>query len=375
MTSSEFAWLLKAHGKTGDAKSLLELAIELEERGNFRLAATAMDRAFGLDPANTEIRDTRSAILDRLALTEHGLRFRYVPAGTFLMGCQDGEPDEQPVHPIQLGEYWLTETPVSWAAFCDLMNWEPPPYGRPKGEGTHFQGSLSSDEAGGMSFLLEDNKIRLQYCEDATVAARDWHSHAPEHNWTKGGTREAVSSRTLFGSPDREDPRRPWRYDRKPMIAVSWETAEALCRSVSNQNTFYGLPTEAEWEKGARGGLTQCRFPWGDESARDDRCDFDRFDSFSILPMRRFAPNDYGIYAMSGGVWEWVSDWYDSEYYRNCEPVDPQGPKEGNEKALRGGSWSDCAEAVNVSFRMSRDRAGTPNVGFRICRKEPSVGD
>jgi formylglycine-generating enzyme required for sulfatase activity len=226
--------------------------------------------------------------------------------------------------------------------------------------------------------LFQANKIRLQYCEDATARARDWHAHAPEHDWRKG--EETVSSRVLFGTPQRDDPNRPWGYDQKPMVSVSWHDAEELCTRITSGSIAYRLPTEAEWEKAARGGLIGRRYPWGDEPPDETRCDFDRFDRFSIRPMRRFSPNDYGLYAMSGGVWEWTSDWYDAEYYRESPPEDPRGPAEGTAKVLRGGSWADCAEAVTVSFRMAREgsswKTGTwgqhlaPNIGFRICRVE-----
>src|SRR5262249_48850440 len=70
-------------------------------------------------------------------------------------------------------------------------------------------------------------------------------------------------------------------------------------------------------------------------------------------PMTRFAPNGYGLYAVNGCVWEWVRDWYDRDYYRQSPERNPEGPAQGQEKVLRGGSWADCAEVVTVSFRMA----------------------
>ncbi|HEX2314906.1 MAG TPA: SUMF1/EgtB/PvdO family nonheme iron enzyme [Thermomonospora sp.] len=335
MTTSH-AWLLDDHGPDGDPRALLRAARELEAAGDDRLAATAYDRAHGLDPSDTEVAEARAALLDRLAVIEHGLRFRYVPAGTFLMGSETGDPDESPVHPVRLGGYWMAETPLSWAAYCDLMGWEPPPNGRP----------LEELEFGPGFHLHEENKIRLQYCEDATVRAVDWHAHAAGQKWVRKG--QELDASELFGHPPREDPGRPYRYDTKPMVAVSWQEAEALCERLTTDAVRYRLPTEAEWEKAARGGLIGRRHPWGDEPPTPDRCDFGRFDAFSILPMRSLPPNGYGLYAMTGSVWEWTSSWYDAHSYR-------EGPAAtGEERVLRGGSWADCAEVVTVSFRMSR---------------------
>jgi formylglycine-generating enzyme len=370
--ASAFAWLRASHGSLGDANTLFTLARNLEAEGDMHTAATAYDRAYGLNPDNEEIERARNNLLEQLAISEYGIKFRYIPAGSFLMGSATGDPDEQPVHPVELDRYWLSETPVSWSAYCDLMDWEPPPLSRPRGSGTHYQGMDNFH-------LLEANKIRLQYCEDATVHARDWHAHAPEHNWIRGGS-EVVSSRVLFGEPAREDPRRPWRYNRKPMVSVSWQEAEELCEKISTLAVLYRLPREAEWEKAARGGLINQLFAWGSQPPTDERCDFNRFNDFSILPMRRFAPNGYGLYSMCGGVWEWTADWYDAQYYGESPTLNPTGPASGQEKALRSGSWADGPEAVTVSFRMSRSASSwrnqewgghfSPNIGFRLCRVE-----
>jgi formylglycine-generating enzyme required for sulfatase activity len=358
-------------GRPGDSVSL---ARQLEEVDRLRQAATSYDRVFAVDPGNEAIRGRRSSLLDRLAVVEHGIVFRYIPAGTFLMGSESGDPDEAPVHVVRLGAYWLSETPVSWAVYCDLMGWVPPPFGRPDGFGEYFQDHSSKDRFA----LLEANKLRLQYDEDGTARARDWHSHIPEADPVSGEW--IARSHATFGTPQRDDSSRPWTYDQKPMVSVSWHDAEELCSRITTGSIAYRLPTEAEWEKAARGGLIGARYPWGDEPPDETRCDFDRFDRFAIRPMRHFPPNGYGLYAMSGGVWEWTSDWYDAEYYRESPREDPRGPAEGTARVLRGGSWADCAEAVTVSFRMAREgsswRTGSwgrhlaPNIGFRICRVE-----
>jgi formylglycine-generating enzyme required for sulfatase activity len=384
-------WLLSSCGAEGEAQEFLSVARDLERQGEPRLAATAYDRAYALASEDTAIAAERGALLDRLAVIEHGLTFRYVPAGSFLMGDAHGEPDERPIHIVELGDYWLSETPISWAAYCDLLGWEPPPLGYPKQapqqepatppprsevskrSGTSQQKSYSASD---ITFKLPNrefrlnlmNRIRLQYCEDGTLRAYDWHAHVPNHNWG------------LFGRPEREDPDRPWGYTLKPMVAIGWPEAEELGVQLSTASVAYGLPTEAEWEKAARGGLIDRRYPWGDGPPTPDRCDCDRFEQFSILPMRRFPPNGYGLYAMSGSVWEWTRDWYDGASYADSPPANPSGPDTGSEKVMRGGSWADCPEVLRVSFRASypadtqidqpRGMSGTPNIGFRLCRSE-----
>lgn len=282
------------------------------------------------------------------------------------MGSETGDPDERPVHAVELDEYWVSETPVSWATYCRLMDWSAPPEGFPS------EGQLSDLRVGNKTpnsafFLLQENKIRLQYCEDRTAtAAYDWHAHLP-------------TPPPFLSKPPREAPNSPLRYEDKPMVAVSWQDAAMLCERLSTPEVTYRLPTEAEWEKAARGGLVRCRYAWGDEPATG-RCDCNRYDQFSILPMRRFPPNGYGLFSISGGVWEWTSDWYDAEHYAGSALVDPSGPPDGREKVLRGGSWADCPEVVTVSFRLShtsrswRDcewgRHLMPNLGFRLCRQK-----
>ena len=142
-------------------------------------------------------------------------------------------------------------------------------------------------------------------------------------------------------------------------------------------------PTEAEWEVAARGGLADARYAWGDEPPTIDRCDFNRFEQFSVIPPRPLPPNGYGLYGMCGGVWEWTADWYDAHYYADSPVEDPTGPPEGKQKVVRGGSWTDCADVVTVSFRASygsgswRDAKWnphlTPNIGFRLCRVPASA--
>jgi formylglycine-generating enzyme required for sulfatase activity len=156
------------------------------------------------------------------------------------------------------------------------------------------------------------------------------------------------------------------------MVAASCDEAEALAATLSNDRVRFALPTEAQWEKAARGGLIGCRYAWGNDPPTAERCDFGRLEPFAIKPTRSLPPNGYGLYAMCGSVWEWTSDYYDGGSPGPRHPVP-------TERVLRGGSWTDPSEVVTVSFRMSRNGklgdplgAGhmTPNIGFRLCRVE-----
>jgi formylglycine-generating enzyme required for sulfatase activity len=349
MLPERLHWVIEAFEPEGDPWVLLQIARDLEAEGNLEGAAAVYDRAYGLDPAAEKIRQARATVLDRLAVREHGLVFRYVPGGPFLMGSRDGEPDEQPLHPVWLAPYWMAEVPISWADYCRLMDWEEPPEAWPRQE-------LERREA----FVLhEENKIRYHYCVDPPPGqeSRRWRRRRPP--------------------PGADD----LHYETRPMVAVGWQAAEDLARKLSTGKVCYYLPTEAQWEKAARGGLIGARHAWGDEPPLTDNCDFNRFHDFEIRPSKTFPPNGYGLYAMNGGVWEWTADWYDRDYYRHAAAHDPKGPEKGEEKVLRGGSWADCADVVTVSFRMSRDsshwradRFGAqfaPNLGFRLCRVVP----
>jgi formylglycine-generating enzyme len=372
MLPESYRWIAtQFEPEEGNPALLFEIARSLENEGDLPSAATVYDRAFGIAPHLDDIREHRRRLLDRLAIVEHGIRFRYVPGGPFLMGSIHGEADEAPWHPVWLSPYWMSETPISWAAYCRLMGWAAPPEGVPQEPAERHE-----DFNAPLFALNGSNRIRLQYCEDHTTQARDWHSHQPGAVWQSGGGTQTAQE--LFGSPPRDEPEAPWSYDAKPIIAVSWQEAAELADHLSTPDIRYSLPTEAQWEKAARGGLIGARHAWGDALPSHECCDFNRLWERSILPMATFAPNGYGLYAVNGCVWEWTNDWYDRDYYRHSPDTDPQGPSQGEEKVLRGGSWTDYAEAVTVTFRMSRGsrnwRDGewgehlAPTIGFRLCR-------
>jgi sulfatase modifying factor 1 len=144
------------------------------------------------------------------------------------------------------------------------------------------------------------------------------------------------------------------------------------------------LPTEAEWEYAARGGLAGKIYDWGDELNPDGKPAANWWQgSFparntgedgyvSVAPTARFAPNGFGLYDMAGNVWEWCADWFDEKYYSKSSGMNPTGPKHGEERVMRGGSWM-CSEDYCQGYRVAARSHATPdtalnNLGFRCVR-------
>lgn len=155
----------------------------------------------------------------------------------------------------------------------------------------------------------------------------------------------------------------------QPVVGVTWDDATAYCVWLSAQaGDQFRLPTEAEWERAARGGRDGALYPWGDESPAEKG--YVGCDSKTGGPARIAInqPNGFGLYDMSEGVHEWCSDYYDYHYYRCSPEKNPQGPASGERRASRGGSWRHRIKFSRCAARSSLPpRFQYSDYGFRVA--------
>jgi len=166
-----------------------------------------------------------------------------------------------------------------------------------------------------------------------------------------------------------------FRGPNRPVVNVTWDKAKAYCEKVGKR-----LPTEAEWEKAAKGGRDTI-YPWGNnfENGKANICDThcitewkrDEFDDGYKFtsPVGQYPPNGYGLYDMAGNVWEWVADWFGIDYYKNAPGKNPQGPAGGKTRVARGGSWDskpDMSRTANRYYKYPKERLW--DFGFRCVQ-------
>jgi sulfatase modifying factor 1 len=211
------------------------------------------------------------------------------------MGCEQGRPDERPVHEVLVGEFEMAATPVTraqYAAFLDAGGGEPPPW---------------------------------------------WSAPA-------------------FAAPD------------QPVVGVTWFEAVAYAEWLSRQwGGRWRLPTEAEWERAARGGLTDAPTAWGDALPAHE---VPEEPLEGPWPVGRGTANGYGLLDIGTVVHEWCLDWYAPDYYAAAPATAPAGPAEGERRSSRGGSWRH-----HVRFSPPSARSSLPpsfryaDYGFRVLRE------
>jgi formylglycine-generating enzyme required for sulfatase activity len=163
------------------------------------------------------------------------------------------------------------------------------------------------------------------------------------------------------------------------VVHVSWNDAQAFCAWAG-----LCLPTEAQWEYAARGGLEQKIYPWGDKLRPngEHRCniwqgEFPNHDTADdgyagTCPAKAFPPNGFGLYSVTGNAWEWCADWFDTTFHCDASKLNPQGPPEGATRVMKGGSFL-CHKSYCNRYRVGARSSNTPdssssNTGFRCVR-------
>jgi sulfatase modifying factor 1 len=257
-----------------------------------------------------------------------------VKGGTFLMGTNDGMQYEAPAHETLVNSFWIDTTEVTVAEFGKFIK---------------ATGYRTDAEKFGWSGVFN-----LKTGEWENVKGANWrHPDGPKS--------EAATD--------------------EPVCQVSWSDAAAYAKWAGKR-----LPTEAEWEYAARGGLAEKEYAWGDELRPngkpvanwwqghfpDNNTGEDGFTGRA--PVRSFQPNGYGLYDVAGNVWEWCADWYADDYYRQSPHDNPPGPASGTERVIKGGSFL-CAENFCTNYRVAARSHATPdsglnNLGFRCARNE-----
>jgi formylglycine-generating enzyme required for sulfatase activity len=273
-----------------------------------------------------------------------------LPGGPFLMGTDyaDGfaSDGEGPVRPVLLSPFEIDTFPVTNDDFATFV------------EDT---GHVTTAERLGSSFVFHGQGPNAEAVLDS-VAAAPWWLLVAGASWRfPEGPGSTIADR-----------------GRHPVVHVSWDDASAYAAWSGGR-----LPTEAQWEYAARGGLTQALYPWGDELTPGGRhlCNIwqgefpavnTAEDGYAFTcPVDAFPPNGYGLYSMVGNTWEWCADFWGTAF--TAEPArEPTGPAGGSSRVIRGGSFL-CHAAYCNRYRVAARTRNTPdssasNIGFRCSR-------
>ena len=294
---------------------------------------------------------------ESIASPETRSRMIALSGGEFLMGSDyaEGFPKdgEGPVRRVTLNPFSIDRVPVTNQHFRDFV------------EQTGYR---TEAERFGWSFVFWSHIPQAKYRElvEDTVAATPWWCKVPGAKWSEP---EGPGSTLL-------------RREDHPVVHVSWNDSVAFAQWSGQR-----LPTEAEWEYAARGGLEQKLYPWGDKLRPDGehRCniwqgDFPNHDTADdgyagTSPIEAFPPNGYGIYSITGNTWEWCADWFDAEFHRTADRTadrhNPAGPSSGIGRVMKGGSFL-CHKSYCNRYRVAARTSNTPdssasNIGFRCA--------
>lgn len=274
--------------------------------------------------------------------------------GPFLMGTEEKEgfpaDGEGPIRTVKLDPFYIDATPVTNAQFAEFV------------KATNFK---TESERFGWSFVFQGHLTPGQYAKfvEDTVVAVPWWCKVPAASWDHPEGPDTG----IIARPD------------TPVTQVSWNDAAAYAEWAGKR-----LPTEAEWEFAARGGLEQNTYPWGNELTPNGKhlCniwqgEFPHTDQgedgyTAPSPAKAFPANGYGLYSVVGNAWEWCNDWFEPFWHLNATKTNPVGPTQGTQKAMRGGSYL-CHKSYCNRYRVAARTKNTPdsattNITFRCVR-------
>lgn len=293
-----------------------------------------------------QTRSTENSYFEIKQTLNQEQKMSFIPGGSFYMGdsFNEGMPQdgESPVKKVEISPFYMDKYAVTNKDFAEFV------------EST---GYVTESEKFKWSFVfyqfVDKDKVEL------AVQSNHWWLPVKYAYWFqpegKGSTIEN-------------------RMDH-PVVQVTWNDAIAYCKWAGKR-----LPTEAEWEFAARGGLVKKRYPWGDELTPNGEhlCNIwqgvfptynDNSDGYTgTAPVDAFKQNGYGLYNMSGNVWEWCNDWFDSRY-DHSQIKDPKGSSNGQNRSMRGGSFL-CHHSYCNRYRVAARTSNPPdtsssNLGFR----------
>lgn len=215
-----------------------------------------------------------------------------VEGGTFMMGSEEGDYDEIPVHKVELSSFYIDKYEVTNEQFCEFLN----------AKGNQFEGG---------AYWLEIDDEDCNIIQD------------------KSGKFKCKPG-----------------LEKNPVIEISWYAASAYANWLGKR-----LPTEAEWEYAAKGGRKSKSYRFSGSNVAKEIAWYDANSDGQTFPVGTLKPNELGIYDMSGNVWEWVADWYSDDYYDNSPVKNPKGPEKRDFRILRGGSWVSIDDQLRVTVR------------------------
>jgi formylglycine-generating enzyme required for sulfatase activity len=259
---------------------------------------------------------------------------------------------EQPLHEVGLSSFWIDSTAVTNAEFSRFVR---------------ATGYVTEAEELGLSAVFHLDYRGSRSAVEGRVDEALWWLVVRGADWRHPRGPASDVEETLM--------------QMHPVVHVSWNDAQAYAQWAGKR-----LPTEAEWEYAARGGLHGARFPWGDTLMPEGRWqmnvwqgDFPTRNTVqdghaATAPVNAFSPNGFGLHQMAGNVWEWCQDRFDPTYYSWSSAQDPRGPEDGMSRVIRGGSYL-CHASYCHRYRVAARSSNTPesaaaNTGFRCANDD-----